>query len=61
VQLQLIGDAFNISNLVGPPGTGAAFPGVINGPNFGQPGGRAGGVFGTGVPRAFQLAARLQF
>jgi hypothetical protein len=56
-QLQLIGEVFNlfnISNLTG-------YSGTLNGPNFGQPSRRAGGVFGTGGPRAFQFAARFTF
>lgn len=63
VELQLIGEAFNlfnISNLVGYSGTLNAID-ADGRPSFGLPSGRAGGVFGTGGPRAFQIAARLTF
>ncbi len=56
-QLELIGEVFNlfnISNLTG-------YVGTLNAAGYGQPSNRAGGVFGTGGPRAFQVAARLQF
>jgi Carboxypeptidase regulatory-like domain len=70
VDLRLIGEVFNIFNvsnvanfnfnLAGPaiPTT----PGVLR-PNdaFGQPNQRVGQTFGSGGPRAFQLAARLSF
>jgi hypothetical protein len=45
---------FNVSNLTG-------YSGVLNQPNYGQPSARVGQVFGTGGPRAGQLAARLTF
>ncbi len=57
LRLQLIGESFNlfnISNLAG-------YSGTLTSPNFGIPTGRAGGVFGTGGPRAFQVAAKLTF
>lgn len=57
VNLQFIGEVFNLfnfSNMVG-------YGGTLTSPNFGQPSNRAGGVFGTGGPRAFQVAARLTF
>jgi hypothetical protein len=56
-QIELIGEVFNlfnVSNLAG-------YSGTLNGANFGIPSSRAGGVFGTGGPRAFQVAARLTF
>jgi hypothetical protein len=57
VQLQLIGEGFNIFNISNLSG----YSGTLNGANFGIASSRAGGVFGTGGPRAFQFAARLQF
>lgn len=64
VQLELIGEAFNlfnISNLTGYEGTlNATCPEFPTG-CYGIASNRAGGVFGTGGPRAFQVAARLTF
>jgi len=57
VQLQLIGEVFNLFNVSNLAGYG----GTLNAPNYGLPTTRAGGVFGTGGPRAFQFAARLTF
>lgn len=57
VQLEIIGEAFNIFNISNLTG----FGGTLNAGDFGQPSNRAGGVFGTGGPRAFQVAARLTF
>jgi hypothetical protein len=57
VKLQIIGEAFNIFNVANLSG----YSGTLNSANFGQPSSRVGGVFGSGGPRAFQLAARLQF
>jgi len=57
VQLQVIGEGFNIFNISNLSG----YSGTLNGPNFGIASTRVGGVFGTGGPRAFQIAARLQF
>ena len=57
ITLALIGEVFNlfnISNLTG-------YSGVLNQPNYGQPSARVGQVFGTGGPRAGQLAARVTF
>jgi hypothetical protein len=34
---------------------------VLNQPNYAQPSARAGQAFGTGGPRAFQVAARVEF
>jgi hypothetical protein len=53
----LIGEAFklfNIANLPGPSGD-------LLGPGFRQPTSRVTQVFGSGGPRAFQLAARVSF
>jgi len=67
----LIGEGFNIfnnANLTGYSGTLNAYirpTATAAGRNpdltFGQPTGRVSPVFGTGGPRAFQLAARLSF
>lgn len=57
VRLSLIGDVFNIFNIANFSGYGN----VLNQVNYGQPGARAGQVFGSGGPRAFQFAARLLF
>lgn len=70
VELRLIGEVFNIFNvsnvanfnfnLAGP--ANPTTPGVLR-PNeaFGQPNQRVGQTFGSGGPRAFQLAARVSF
>ena len=47
-------NAFNIANLSG-------YNNVLNQVNYGQPSARAGQVFGSGGPRAFQFATRLEF
>lgn len=57
VHLQVIGEGFNVFNVSNLSG----YSGTLNGANFGIPSTRAGGVFGSGGPRAFQVAARLQF
>lgn len=74
LQLRLIAEGFNIfniANLVGYSGALDAYvrPAAVGGTatlppagfNFGQPTNRVNTVFGTGGPRAFQLAARLSF
>jgi hypothetical protein len=72
VRLSLVGEAFNllnIANLTGFSGTmqGALRPTVAGGTatnptfTFGQATGRVSPVFGSGGPRAFQIAARLSF
>jgi len=60
VQLQLIGEVFNLFNISNLDRYGGLNP-ALNAPNYGIPTRRAGGTFGTGVPRAFQFAARLEF
>ena len=57
VTLSLIGEVFNlfgVANLTG-------YSNVLNQPNYGQPSARAGQAFGTGGPRAFQVATRVEF
>jgi hypothetical protein len=71
LRLNLIAEGFNIfniANLTGYSGTLDAYirptataPGRNPNFNFGQPTGRVNPIFGTGGPRAFQLAARLAF
>jgi hypothetical protein len=56
-ELQVFGEAFNIFNFSNPTG----YSGNLLDPGFGQPTGRAGGTFGTGGPRAFQLGSRFSF
>ena len=56
-RLSLIGEVFNLynnANLVG-------YSGDLSNAAFGQPTNRASQVFGSGGPRAFQLAMRLTF
>jgi hypothetical protein len=57
VRLRLIGEVFNLFNVANLTGYG----GTLNQAGYGQPSARAGQAFGTGGPRAFQLAARLEF
>ena len=57
LRLQLIGEAFNVFNI----SNLAGYSGTLSSPNYGVPTTRAGGTFGTGGPRSFQFAARLQF
>jgi hypothetical protein len=57
LRLHLIAEVFtlfNVANLTG-------YSGVLNQLGYGQPAARAGQVFGTGGPRAFQLATRVDF
>ena len=57
-QLQLIGEVFNLFNFA----NHAGYNGDLRSPTaFGQASSYASGVFGTGGPRAFQIAARFQF
>jgi hypothetical protein len=65
VRLSLIGEAFNILNIANLSG----YSGVLNAlvasgtqaATFGQPTTRTNQVFGSGGPRAFQVAARISF
>jgi hypothetical protein len=57
LRLSLIAEVFNVFNVANLTGYGS----VLNQLGYGQPTARAGQVFGTGGPRAFQCAARLEF
>jgi hypothetical protein len=57
VSVSLMAEAFNIFNVANMSG----YSNMINQVNYGQPSARAGQVFGSGGPRAFQFATRLQF
>ncbi len=73
VSLQLIGEGFNLANQVNVRGSNTANyagrnisigPSQSSGPvqtNFYTPVSVAGGFFGSGGPRAFQFAARIEF
>jgi outer membrane receptor protein involved in Fe transport len=55
-------NVFNTTNILGVSNTNySGFGNVLGTSNFGQPITTAGGVFGSGGPRAFQLAAKLTF
>ena len=57
VTLSLIGEVFNLFNVANLTG----YSSVLNQPNYAQPSARAGQAFGTGGPRAFQVASRVEF
>jgi hypothetical protein len=57
VRATLLGEVFNLFNIANLTG----YSNVLNGLTYGQPGVRAGQVFGSGGPRAFQFGARLEF
>jgi len=65
-ELQAFAEAFNIFNFanltydLSSSGAWGSSNNLLN-PGFGQPTGRAGGTFGTGGPRAFQLGSRFSF
>jgi hypothetical protein len=56
-ELQVFAEGFNIFNISNLGG----YSNNLLDPGFGQPTGRAGGTFGTGGPRAFQLGSRFSF
>jgi hypothetical protein len=49
------------SNVLVRDSSDPASPGFLRSSSFGQPVNTAGGVFGSGGPRAFQFAARVTF
>ena len=65
VRLQPIVEVFNLFNVTNVLGFSksnySGFSNTLGSPTFGQPVMTAGGVFGSGGPRAFQFAARLTF
>ena len=56
-ELSLVGEVFNVFNIANMTG----YSGVLNQPNYGTASARVAQVFGTGGPRAFQVALRLRF
>jgi hypothetical protein len=53
---------FNTTNILGRSNTNySGFGNVLGSANFGRPVTTAGGVFGSGGPRAFQIAGRFSF
>ncbi len=56
-KLNVFGEGFNIFNIANLGGISA----TVNSAGFGVPTSRAGQVFGSGGPRAFQLGARFSF
>jgi hypothetical protein len=56
-KLNVFAEAFNILNVANLGG----ISNVLNSANFGVPTSRAGQIFGSGGPRAFQLGARFAF
>jgi hypothetical protein len=57
IHLELIGEVFNLFNIANLSGRS----GNLLSRSFGQPKSRVTQVFGSGGPRAFQLAARISF
>lgn len=55
--LSVMGEVFNLLNIANLTG----YSNLLNQPNYGQPSARAGQAFGTGGPRAFQIASRVEF
>ena len=55
-------NVFNTTNILGVSNTNySGFGNVLGTPSFGQPVTTAGGVFGSGGPRALQLGAKFSF
>jgi Carboxypeptidase regulatory-like domain len=65
MSIQGIAEVFNLFNVTNIRGVNnvnySGFQNNLGAPDFGTPIQTAGGVFGTGGPRAFQFAARFQF
>jgi hypothetical protein len=65
VKIQPIAEVFNLFNVTNVLGFSksnySGFGNTLGSANFGQPVTTAGGVFGSGGPRAFQFAARVTF
>jgi len=55
--LSLIAEVFNVFNIANVTG----YSNVLNQVNYGQPSTRAGQVYGSGGPRAFQFATQFEF
>ncbi len=56
-ELRIIAECFNLFNFANLGG----YSNNLLDPSFGTPTTRAGNIFGTGGPRAFQLGARVSF
>ena len=56
-ELQIFGEVFNLFNIANLGG----YSNNLLDPSFGQPTSRAGNIFGTGGPRAFQVGSRFSF
>ncbi|HKZ02288.1 MAG TPA: TonB-dependent receptor, partial [Pyrinomonadaceae bacterium] len=65
VRIQPLAEVFNLFNVTNVLGFSksnySGFGNTLGSPNFGKPVTTAGGVFGSGGPRAFQFAARVTF
>ena len=60
IEFKILAEGFNILN-IGNLGNGGAVSYNVTSPSFALPQQRAGSTFGSGGPRAFQFAGRLQF
>ena len=56
-ELQIFSEGFNVFNIANLGG----YSNNLLDPSFGQPTARAGNIFGTGGPRAFQVGSRFSF
>ncbi len=57
MRLYMVGEVFNLFNIANLGG----FSGDLSSSRFGQPTSRISNVFGSGGPRAFQLALRFSY